>query len=266
MSFKKILLISILFIVGVSLILFIYFKFVATPAKEATPNVVYSKYGECIKNFDTTKFDLGNKEIWSSDELGYRLLNFKIMESLSNENEKGCLDFQNIEAANSLFSFDFCHSSQKNIQMLYDFVEKIKQGMPEDDFVAECQSVLLNKMNGFKSDVPENLWNERSRLFCKNIYLSYQKSVVVLDDAFVSDSTAKNAPTCDCFDEEGKQRTCQNEFCGIMEFFVAVSKNDQSLCPESTEVSALPFCNFYFDKQYLEKYKNIFKKLYCREK
>lgn len=262
---KKLLLILFLVIAGALLVLFVNYKSSTVPAEKMTQTVAKPSLNECQKNFDITKLDLSDGAIWANDELAYMLRNFKIMESFSSEGKIGCLDFQNMEVATSLFSVDFCQENQKNIQMLYDFAGKIKQKIAEGDFVTGCQDTLLKGIKGLKEDVPENLWNERSNLFCKDMYLSSQRSVVVLDDAFVDDPTSKIKSICDCFDENGNKRTCQTEFCGIMKFFIAVSKNDQSLCPEISEFNIGPFCNYYFDKQYTEKYKNVFRDRYCQK-
>jgi hypothetical protein len=267
---KKLLLIFSLVFVGALLVFLAIYKSGAIPTKKESPSVAESSLSECVKNFDIAKLDPNDRTAYITmsldDELAYMLRNFKIMESLSGEEKKGCVDLENKEGSNPLIQADFCQSRLKNIQMLNDFAGKMKQKVSEKDFMPECQNILLQDSKGFKEDVPENLWEERSNLFCKDIYLSYQKGVIVLGEAFENGPSDKNIPTCDCFDEDGKERTCQNDFCGTMEFFVAISKNNQSLCPKLSEFDIGPFCNLYFDTQFIEKYKNMIRDRYCQKK
>ena len=261
---KKNLAIFILIIVILALFVFYYLGGGAMIKKLITFVISKWRFAVCMKKFDAEKLDVSNQKIWFDDELGHMMRNSITLESVSSDDPNKCLYFKDKKVANSLFSSEICLESQQTIKALYDFADKLKQKIPESDFLKECRLFYLNKA-GFKTEVTESERDSRSRAFCQSMYLSYQKKAVVLNDPNFYNTDFAGAPTCDCLGADGKQRICKTALCRTMEFVVAVSKNDQSLCSKLDDTDILPFCRLYFDKQALDKYNDIFKERYCKK-
>lgn len=267
MNTKKILLTFLLVIVVFILLFFSYTKIFLPKKGNLADSGPKRSYEECLNNFDLKKIDMTDEKFTKDDELGYMLFNSTVIEAFL-DNDKGarCQYFQKTGEikVNSLFLPDLCQSKLQVILTLNSFANKLKQQIPEQDFLNECQTFLLNDSSDFKDNVSEDLRDKTSKVVCQSFYMSYQKGMIVLSDPILYDSDVPNAPTCDCLDAEGKQRVCRNGLCRLAGFFSAVSKDNQSLCPKLTEAVVLPYCNLYFDNQTAKKYEDIFRERYCK--
>ncbi len=266
-SYLKIILVSLLVVVLAAFLLYYFLHLrIGSKVKEKIISLVPEwKREDCLKNFAVEKLDTSAQKIWFDDTLGHMMRNAIVLDSLSDNKPEKCLYFQDKANANSLFSSDSCLETQQDVQALYGFADKLKQKMPEEGFLRECQLFYLEKP-GFKAEVPEEARDSRSKAMCRSIYSSFQKREIVLADPnFYDTPDFAGAPTCNCLDADGNQRTCKTALCRTMKFIVAVSKNDQSLCPKLDETNTLPFCNLYFDKQTTEKYDADFRESYCKK-
>jgi hypothetical protein len=266
---KKKILISALAVFAILVAAFLYYSktdLISPNLKKIIISAVPEwRIGNCLKKFDAKKTDITDKT-GSDTELEYMKLNSIVAEALFNNDASRCVSLQVGDKSKSLAAVNQCQSDFQDIQAYYDFAEKLKNKTPEEDFLKYCQSSLLDRSLSFKANVPENLREQRSKMVCQSIYLSFQAKAVVFNDPFFyEESKFSGTPSCACIDASGNPGSCQSGFCNAMGFFAAVSKNDQSLCPELTDAKVFPYCNLYFDKQTMEKYNDNFKEAYCRK-
>jgi hypothetical protein len=270
-SKKKILIIvfSVLVVSAVFVAAFFY-RSKITPIGQVFKKAIISvvpewRRDDCINNFDVKK-TINKDKIGSDDELEQLIFNSIVAEAFLNSDASKCASLKASDESKSLLAVNNCQFAAQDIHSYYDFAEKLKNKMPEEDFINYCRSFLLDQSLSFKANVPENFREQRSKSACQSIYLSYQNKEIVFNDSFFyEESQFPDVPACNCVKADGNQGSCKSGFCNIMGFFAAASKNDQSLCPRLSDVKDFPYCNLYFDKQAIEKYNDILKERYCQK-
>lgn len=221
---------------------------------------------ECVEKLDLSELDF-EERFWNQG-LSTDLKGVSVLRAVEGSDRSLCGAYDKKDVDLGLHNV----RCERDYDLFFMLTDKLKNGISSDDYVKGCQdavipNLLVEKAERIIDIPPLEVLRPAVGEMCRSYYESYSQQipVILLPDLMCDEISSSSDIVIYTDKETGEQRECLGEHGEKIKFFIAISKNDSSLCSDIGDPRIMSFCQYYFDNEKFIEYREELKEKYCHD-